>query len=271
MKQKKTIGAALLALCLLLTACGEKQSDSGPANTSGTGVYTSDIVPLDLPLTELTASGAAGGSLYLAGPEEEAPEEDGLEDEVVSSGSFSFSGSSDGDDVTFYSGMAGRAALYRLDASTGEAVKLEGYVPESGVSVGSIVPCGDGTLWVLEQTGSREGTTLDDIEGGGVSFGLSGASVSDQVWRRLSADGSQELERVDLAGLAQALDAETVTDTRMDTAGRLYAASGSTVTVLDSGFTALFACKCPEAVERLVTLADGGVGAVAGGGEGWTL
>ena len=114
MKQKKTIGAALLALCLLLTACGEKQSDSGPANTSGTGVYTSDIVPLDLPLTELTASGAAGGSLYLAGPEEEAPEEDGLEDEVVSSGSFSFSGSSDGDDVTFYSGMAGRAALYRL-------------------------------------------------------------------------------------------------------------------------------------------------------------
>ncbi len=271
MKQKKTIGAALLALCLLLTACGEKQSDSGPANTSGTGVYTSDIVPLDLPLTELTASGAAGGSLYLAGPEEEAPEEDGLEDEVVSSGSFSFSGSSDGDDVTFYSGMAGRAALYRLDASTGEAVKLEGYAPESGVSVGSIVPCGDGTLWVLEQTDSREGATLDDIEGGGVSFGLSGASVSDQVWRRLSADGSQELERVDLAGLAQALDAETVTDTRMDTAGRLYAASGSTVTVLDSGFTALFACKCPEAVERLVTLADGGVGAVAGGGEGWTL
>ena len=149
---KKRIACTLLALCLLLTACGEKRDDGSQAGPSGTGVYASDIIPLDLPLTELTAAGTDGGSLYLAGPEEEE-----LEDSELS-GSFSFSTSTaDDGSFTFYSGGAGRAALYRLDPSTGEAVKLEGYAPESGVSVRAIVPCGDGTLWALEQTGAQPG------------------------------------------------------------------------------------------------------------------
>ena len=60
-KQKRAIPAALLALCLLLAACGEKQS-GGPAEAPAAAAYTSELSALDLPLTELTASAASGGN-----------------------------------------------------------------------------------------------------------------------------------------------------------------------------------------------------------------
>lgn len=270
MKQKMNIGAALLALCLLLSACGGKQKGEDPKKLSGSGIYTADIAPLELPLTELTAAGAGGGSLYLAGTEE-------LEEEMEEGGAFT-SGSSftttTGDDggFTFSSGGMGRSALYRLDASTGEAVKLEGYAPESGIFVTAIVPCGDGTLWVLEQAGGMETLSLGDFaDMGSASASLGGFDVTSRIWRHLSADGSQELERVDITDLAGKLGVTSVTDTRMDASGCLYAASGSTVTALDTGLSTLFACTCPEPVERLASLADGGVGAVTGSDGGRTL
>ena len=114
---------------------------------------------------------------------------------------------------------------------------------------------------------------LDDAgSSGAVSASLEGlASPAGGVWRRLSADGGQELERVDVNDLAQKLGVEMVTDTRMDAAGRLYAASGSTVTALDSSLTVLFTCKCQEPAGQLTSLADGGVGVLTGGMEGRTL
>ncbi|MDE7262547.1 MAG: hypothetical protein K2N78_10915, partial [Oscillospiraceae bacterium] len=267
------IGAALLTLCMLLTACGGKQKGGGePADSSGSGIYTSDVLPLDLPLTDLTASGAGGGSLYLAGMEEDEIEADGeLEEDGEFSSSFTFSSTaSDDDGFSFYSGM-GHAALYRVDAATGGAVKLEGYAAaEDGASVKAVVPCPDGSLWVLEQSG---GLDLDSVTGTGlVSVDIGGLTAAGGgVWRHLSADGGQELGRVDMTDLARKLGVENITDTRMDASGRLYAASGSTVTALDSGLAVLFTCKCPETVERLTALADGGVGAVTDSGGGRTL
>lgn len=145
-RHTRHITTALLALCLLLTACGGKQTGGSPGRLSGTAAYTSDIAPLDLPLTELTASAAGSGDLYLAGLEEAAPDEaeDG-DGEITSSGSFSFSSTATDDGgFTFSTGM-GTAALYRLDADTGELMKLSGYAPEEGVSVAAIVPCEDGS------------------------------------------------------------------------------------------------------------------------------
>ena len=266
------IGAAMLALCMLLTACGGKQEGGGPADPSGSGIYTAEILPLELPLTELTASGAGGGNLYLAGMEEEEIETDGeLGKDGEFSSSFSFSSTtSDEDGFAFYSGM-GRAVLYRVDAATGETAKLAGYAPaEEGASVKALVPCQDGSLWVLEQSDSLAGLDLDSFSVGGV-VDLDGLAASGGIWRHLSADGSQELGRVDVTDLAGKLGVEAVTDTRMDASGCLYAASGSTVTALDAGLTILFTCKCPEPVERLASLADGGVGAMTGDGGSRTL
>ena len=62
-RHTRHITTALLALCLLLTACGGKQTGGSPGRLSGTAAYTSDIAPLDLPLTELTASAAGSGDL----------------------------------------------------------------------------------------------------------------------------------------------------------------------------------------------------------------
>ena len=46
-KQKRAIPAALLALCLLLAACGDKQS-GGPAEAPAAAAYTSELSALDL-------------------------------------------------------------------------------------------------------------------------------------------------------------------------------------------------------------------------------
>lgn len=264
-KQKHSIPAALLALCLLLTACGGQQ-DAAPSPLSQTEAYTSDIIPLDLPLTELTASAASGRNLYLAGLEEEESEDDGLSNSF----SYSTSASSDGDSFTFYSGGGGRAVLYRVDSTAGTAVKLEGYAPESGVSIASIVPCEDGSLWVLEETsGSME---LDSIEGmedaGSVSVSMNGPSSVSQVWRRLSATGAEELERIDVANPAEA---EAFSETMIDASGRLYAVNGANVVALDTSGAVLFTCKGQDPIEKLIPLSGGGVGAVTGGDSGRTV
>lgn len=269
MKQK-TLLITLLALCLLLTACGKKQA-AAPGGPPAAAAYTSELVPLDLPLTEITASAAGGGNLYLAGVEEE-PLEDSTDDEISSSSSFSFSSSMADDGSFTFSTGAGKAALYRMDTATGEPVKLEGYTPEEGASIAAIVPCEDGSLWVLERTaGGMDGLDLDELEDmGSFVYDLEGGSWKSQVWRKLDAAGQQELDRVDITGLAEKLGVNAVTDTRMDREDRLYAASGSSVTVLDTDLSVLFTCTGRDAVERLVPL-TGGVGAVTGDENGRTI
>lgn len=264
------IAIALLALCLLLTACGKKQ-ETVPGGAPVAAAYASELIPLDLPLTELTASAASGGNLYLAGMEEEAPEE-GTDDEISSAGSFSFS-SSVADDGSFtFSTGAGRAALYRMDTAAGEPVKLEGYTPGEGASIAAIVPCEDGSLWVLERTaGGMDGLDLDELENmGSVVYDPGGGNWESQVWRKLDAAGGQELDRVDITDLAAKLGVDAVADTRMDREDRLYAAAGSSVTVLDTGLSVLFTCTGRDTVERLVSL-TGGVGAVTGDENGRTV
>lgn len=268
MKQKQYhIMAALLALCLLPAACGgERDHPAAPAQTAA---YTSEAVPLDLPFTELTASAAGEGSLYLAGMEE-APEE-GEDGEITSSGSFSFSSSVSDDGSFIFSSGAGSAALYRMDTASGELTKLEGYAPGEGASIAAIVPCEDGALWVLERTaGGMEALDLDALESGGAVVDLEGGDWKSQVWRKLDATGAQELDRVDVTELAGRLGVETVSDTRMDREGRLYAAAGTSVTALDTGLSVLFTCKGAEPVERLVPL-YGGVGVLTGDENGRTV
>lgn len=270
LKHTQHIAATLLALCLLLTACGKKQ-DAVPGGAPVAAAYASELIPLDLPLTELTASAADGGNLYLAGMEEEAPEE-GTDDEISSAGSFSFS-SSVADDGSFtFSTGAGRAALYRMDTVAGEPVKLEGYTPGEGASIAAIVPCEDGSLWVLERTaGGMDGLDLDELEDmGSIVYDPGSGNWESQVWRKLDAAGGQELDRVDITDLAATLGVDTVADTRMDRKDRLYAAAGSSVTVLDTSLSVLFTCTGRDTVERLVSL-TGGVGAVTGDENGRTV
>ena len=271
MKQRSHISAALLALCLLLTACGGQRGGAPAASPDRTAAYTSDLLPLDLPLMELTASAAGDGCLYLAGMEEGAPEGGAPgEDGEVSSGGFSFSTSVSDDGGFFFSSGAGQAALYRVDASTGEETKLT-YAPGEGASVDAIVPCKDGSLWILERTAAgMDGMDFNAPENGGIAVDWGGASWKSQVWRKLDASGAQELDRADITELAGKLGAETLTDTRMDGEGRLYAAAGSAVTVLDTALSVLFSCKTPETIEQLIPL-YGGVGAVTGAESGRTV
>lgn len=271
MKQHHQIRAALLALCLLLTACGAPQGGQSvqPAQTSA---YTADILPCALPLSELTAVCAGGENLYLAGKEETAEEAEETGGET--SGAFSYSSTGGDGGFTFYSGGTGRPVLYRMDASTGEAVKLEGYAPAGGdedTRITSIVPGEDGSLWVLEESGGGlSGLDLENMDPGAI-MDLAGLGASTRLWRRLDADGAGELDRWDVTDLAQKLGVDEVTVTLMDGAGRLYAASGASVTVLEPSGKILFTCQGQEPISRLTALAGGGVGAVTDGEGGSTL
>lgn len=270
----KSILPMLLALCLLLTACGGKQTDATPTQPSNAAAYTSAPVPLNLSVMEVTAFGAGNGNLYLAGRVEDEPEpvetEDGGDGEVTTSGfTFSSTASDDGD-FTFYSGGAGHAALYRMDMASGALTQLEGYGTGEGADVAAIVPCEDGSLWVLEQIGDDLGMVFDSIEGLISAAGFED-TPSSRVWRKIDAAGVEELARVDVTDLAQKLGVENFSATQMDREGRLYAASGTALTVLDAALSPLFTCKAPEPIERLISLGDGGVGLVTAGEAGRTV
>lgn len=244
----------LAALSLLLTSCGTQRTAS-PLPPEAEAVYTAETSPCGLPLADLTAYCVSGDTLYLAGSEEEPAGDAG--DEVT--GSFSYSGSADGDSMTF--SVGGRAAVYRLDPVSGELTKLPDYAPPDGVSIASLAPGPDGTLWVLEQT---MGGNLTEMANGSVSY--FDPTPASQVWRRLDATGGQELDRVDVTAAV-----ENLTATLPGGSGLFYAASGEEVTALDASGNPLFTCKGRGNIERLTLLSGGGVAAVIADGAGRTL
>lgn len=279
--KRKTLSTALLALCLLLTACGKEQ-EAAPAPLAGAAFYSADTSPCTLPLNDLSAACVSGESMYLAGTsyvlptvadETEADVEDTTTDETEADGEvttstssefFSVSGvsgvTSDGE-MTFSIGDHIQAALCRLDPVTGKAERLIGYAPEPGVNVMDLAPGPDGTLWVLEQ---NMGSSEDMMNSTNASSILEAAS-SARVWRQLSADGSQELARIDTAQMA---GDRSVSASRVDEAGNVYLASGSTVTVLDGTGKTLFTCKGQEDILRLIPLSGGAVGALTANIDG---
>lgn len=268
MKQK-TLLTALLALCLLLAACGKKQ-DAAPAPLAGAAFYDASTSLCQLPIDSLSAACISGETMYLAGavyqePEAEAdggaPDADEADEGAASMSGMSFSFSGGDGETSFIAGDYLRAALCRLDPVTRKAELLEGYAPGPGVSVAALAPGADGTLWVLEQDmGSTD--DLMNITDAGAAFEM---ASSTQVWRQLSADGSQELARIDVS---QAAGEKSVSSSLVDQAGRIYLASGSSVIVADGKGGTLFTCKGQEDVLRLVPLADGAVGALTANIDG---
>lgn len=266
MRQKRLL-TALLALCLLLAACGKKP-EAVPAPLAGAEAYTADTKPCQLPLNSLSAACISGEAMFLAGTVyqeppagaegDEAEEADG---EGMSGMTYSFSGGDGDSGFSFAFGDGIQAALCRLDPVSGRAERLEGYAPEPGVSVAALAPGADGTLWVLEQNVGG----MDAAEGALNAGDMLQAAASTQIWRRLSADGAQELARIDVA---RAAGDKPVSSALVDEAGRLYLASGASVTVLDGEGGTLFTCNGREDVLRLVPLADGAVGALTTGVDG---
>ncbi len=257
MKQK-SLWTVLLALCLLLTACG-KEKDPGPDPLAEVTPYTTEVSPCTLPMSDLSQACVSGGAMFLAGTVMDysaaMTDEDGY---FSMSGGVTYSVSSTDGEGSMTYGDNLRAALCRVDPATGEMTPMPDYAPVSGTFVSALAPGADGSIWVLEQTldGLED---LDPTQGGAFLE----AGPSGLAWRNLSADGSQELERVEVpleeGGAAPG-------SCMIDPAGRLYLASGNTVTVLDGGNR--FTCSSQDGIVRLVSLADGAVGALTAGLEG---
>lgn len=153
MKQK-TLLTALLAMCLLLTACGKKP-DAAPVPLAGAEFYSANTKSCYLPLSSPSAACVSGEAMFLAGIVYQEPEEDGTDADVAEEGAASTSGMTfsitSGEDASLLVGNNLRAALCRLDPVTGRSELLEGYAPEPGVAIMALALGADGTLWVLEQ------------------------------------------------------------------------------------------------------------------------
>lgn len=246
----KTKFLYILALCLLLTACGKQQKTELPDPLAETNAYTAEVTPCKLPMSGVTASCTSGGMMYLGGYTETG---DGT--------GLTFSDSSD--DGIFSVGVGIQAVLCRLDPASGQAERLADYAPEAGASIAALVPCADGSIWALEQSTDMSGSAEEVMAGIAAAGGVASGG---QVWRHLSADGSQELASVDLASLE--LGPEGIVSSLVDGEGRLYAASANAVTAVDGAGKTLFTCRSQEGIERLVSLSDGGVGALTSRPEG---
>ena len=243
------LAALLLAMCLALTACGEKQEPA--ASDPG---YRAQYLDCGLPLENLTAVCAHGGTLYAAG---QMLEEDGGDGEV----SFSYAASTagGGGGGTYFAG-GGRSAIFRVDLATGEVQELTGYAPagEGEVSISALAVSEDG-LWVLEEVQQALPENLGEVDGGELVTLLSQGPAS-RRWRRLDAETAQwEMESLDVAELARGLDGE-VLGTAMDASNRLYISTGQSLAVLDSGGNPLFTVKGQNLGGQLVPLSDGTVG-----------
>lgn len=260
MKQK-TLLTALLAMCLLLTACGKKP-DAAPVPLAGAEFYSANTKSCYLPLSSPSAACVSGEAMFLAGIVYQEPEEDGTDADVAEEGAASTSGMTfsitSGEDASLLVGNNLRAALCRLDPVTGRSELLEGYAPEPGVAIMALAPGADGTLWVLEQD-MGSGEDIVNTAGPASTSSILTTAASTQVWRQLSADGSQELARIDVT---QEAGDRSVSSSLVDEAGRIYLASGSSVIVTDGRGGTLFTCKGQEDILRLVPLADGAVGAL---------
>lgn len=258
----KRFFALLLSLFLLpaMTACGGGPSEEGAAQQLSGTVYVPAFTDCPLPLASVSASCAVADAFYLAGQ---------LEEEMDSGdGSYSFSGA---EGTTFFS-AGGRSAIFRLEPDSGSVTELASYAPASlsqdeagDVTIAALVPGGNDTLWVLEQTALYGMSDAGELgaavmaDDGSWSFQSGGGR---QLWRQLDSDGT-ELCRIDAASLEQTLGADLLGGMTIDGQDRLYAALGGAIAVLDAGGSLLFTVKGDGLWDQLLPLGDGSVGVVS--------
>lgn len=254
MKRKLTrILACLLSACLLsaLAACGSSPEEAEGAQMLSGTVYVPDFLDCALPLLDVSASCTDGDAFYLAGQVET--------DEADDTGGYAVSSSSDSS-ATFLSGA--HPALFRADGETGEVAALTDYVPtalpensQGDVSITALSVGAEGTLWALERI-----TVYQSLDSGSIGWDAFANDIR-QIWRHLDSGGA-ELGRVDVDELARELAVDGFDGLAADSAGRLYAAGGGVVSVLDSEGNLLGSLAGAGLTGQLLPL-NGSIGAVA--------
>ena len=236
--------AVLLAviLSLGLTACGSREKEK-ESRLPGT-VYVPKFTELKLAAEGLSAGCADSRNIYLAANANEAVPADSAAANYVS-------------------------FLYRIPLEGGEAVKLEQYQPvplpegtEGNVSIQELSVGTEDTLWVTENVYSYTFRLPEGFNEETDDKWQYQSDIQETVIRRQLDAAGKELKRVDISGLAQKLDVDTVYSTAFDRDGNIYAVTEKKIFALDPGLQVLFTVEGKDMTGALTPLGDGTLGMI---------
>lgn len=236
--------AVLLAviLSLGLTACGSREKEK-ESRLPGT-VYVPKFTELKLAAEGLSAGCADSRNIYLAANANVAVPADSAAANYVS-------------------------FLYRIPLEGGEAVKLEQYQPvplpegtEGNVSIRELSVGTEDTLWVTENVYSYTFRLPEGFNEETDDKWQYQSDIQETVIRRQLDAAGKELKRVDISGLAQKLDVDTVYSTAFDRDGNIYAVTEKKIFALDPGLQVLFTVEGKDMTGALTPLGDGTLGMI---------
>lgn len=237
--------SALLAglLVLGLTACSSEIKEEELLVSDK--IYVPQFIDLKLDADYLPAGCADEQNLYVAAVTNEPMEDTGSQDAAVVPGK----------------------GLYRIPLSGGDAVKLEEYQPvslpegtEGNVNIENISLGENGTFWVTESMYAYSFQLPEDFNEETDDKWQYQSEIQETTVRRQLDSAGKELKRVDISGLAQKLNVDSVYSTAYDREGNIYAVTEKQIFALSPELQVLFTVEGENLYNGLTLLGNGNMG-----------
>ena len=206
LRKRGILLAGLLALGM--TACGSKTE--GEDRLASDKVYIPQFIDFKLDADSLAAGCADGQNLYVAAEKNETVPVEGArnrDEKVIPD-----------------------KGLYRIPLNGKDAVRLEQYQPislpegmEGYINIQELSAGENGTLWVTENMYTYTFQLPEGFNEETDDKWQYQSEIQETTVRRQLDSSGKELKRVDISGLAQKLNVDSVNSTTFDREGNIYA------------------------------------------------
>ncbi|MCI8801150.1 extracellular solute-binding protein [Acetatifactor muris] len=246
LRKRGILLAGLLALGM--TACGSKTE--GEDRLASDKVYIPQFIDFKLDADSLAAGCADGQNLYVAAEKNETVPVEGArnrDEKVIPD-----------------------KGLYRIPLNGKDAVRLEQYQPislpegmEGYINIQELSAGENGTLWVTENMYTYTFQLPEGFNEETDDKWQYQSEIQETTVRRQLDSSGKELKRVDISGLAQKLNVDSVNSTTFDREGNIYAVTEKQIFALSPELQVLFTVEGENLYNRLILLGDGNMGLIS--------